>query len=858
MNNNNQMNNKQIIESKDEDGKIIDNNKNENNNDDTEETNEEIIENYPYEFYEETIDNKPNDDSDKFNNQNKKYNNNDSRELEQNKMKSEISDLKQHLEANQQILNINNLNLSQINEKNNNEDVIDFDEESIINLHYKKESKLDKNENINKLNKPTNEEIIESKNIKKEDNNKQIIKHNQTESIDKRVLNGNYKDNYSKKKIEIDYSLDQDEVRDILNLNKENNFIENQSSELPKNDMEKLIINRINTKLLLEDLYEKEKKFKNAYAEYYSKLSETMKNNYFKNILESSNISKEYIKQKNDINIFYSNNNNNYINYIDKNEGCFGVNNMKKNKSESNILFNKNNPYEEYKNSKKIQNMLEKNKNTIVYIRHPTIILSIRKFLNEYNNSIQTRAFTDASKNPLLNYEIFINILNDLYYLEKGSSIYIKLWDFLLTIKSNNKIDNKEEMVIESNVLLLFILLLNGYFNNKKIIDELEIELNWLKFENYEMLIVNNEYIENNFSILIEIRKKNYLMKSKIDENNNINQYNYNSEDISKRNENFLYDNINFNTNNENSNPEFNKIGKNINTNKKDLERQINNINKKLYDFKSSNSSFIIKEISNDKNNNKLKTNKSTSFIKIKNNNKSFNKNLINNSYNNNNILKNTLNENKNKSISKNISRNKHIKYNEYNLLSENINNKNDILISIDEKNIHNDILNKRPSNTNISNNIITKGKSGNYITKIKQNKTDLKKLFKNNEYKDGPLNKRLEEIKRKRNISRSIGKKVKINYEEYNTNIDKNKDINAQIENQQYQLRKHTPQKKKIILYNFMINGKEFTLEHNPEENIEIEIMKLIQKNNLKGISSKYILEKIKMIQKDNSGEIK
>ena len=858
MNNNNQMNNKQIIESKDEDGKIIDNNKNENNNDDTEETNEEIIENYPYEFYEETIDNKPNDDRDKFNNQNKKYNNNDSRELEQNKVKSEISDLKQHPETNQQILNINNLNLSQINEKNNNEDVIDFDEESIINIHYKKESKLDKIGNINKLNKPTNEEIIESKNLKKEDNNKQIIKHNQTESIDKRVLNGNYKDNYSKKKIEIDYSLDQDEVRDILNLNKENNFIENQSSELPKNDMEKLIINRINTKLLLEDLYEKEKKFKNAYAEYYSKLSETMKNNYFKNILESSNISKEYIKQKNDINIFYSNNNNNYINYIDKNEGCFGVNNMKKNKSESNILFNKNNPYEEYKNSKKIQNMLEKNKNTNVYIRHPTIILSIRKFLNEYNNSIQTRAFTDASKNPLLNYEIFINILNDLYYLEKGSSIYIKLWDFLLTIKSNNKIDNKEEMVIESNVLLLFILLLNGYFNNKKIIDELEIELNWLKFENYEMLIVNNEYIENNFSILIEIRKKNYLMKSKIDENNNINQYNYNSEDISKGNENFLYDNINFNTNNENSNPEFNKIGKNINTNKKELERQINNINKKLYDFKSSNSSFIIKEISNDKNNNKLKTNKSTSFIKIKNNNKSFNKNLINNSYNNNNILKNTLNENKNKSISKNISKNKYIKYNEYNLLSENINNKNDILISTDEKNIHNDILNKRPSNTNISNNIITKGKSGNYITKIKQNKTDLKKLFKNNEYKDGPLNKRLEEIKRKRNISRSIGKKVKINYEEYNTNIDKNKDINAQIENQQYQLRKHTPQKKKIILYNFMINGKEFTLEHNPEENIEIEIMKLIQKNNLKGISSKYILEKIKMIQKDNSGEIK
>jgi len=841
------MNNKQIIDSKDKDGKIIDKNENENNNDDSEETNEEIIENYPYEFYEEIIDNEPNDDSDKFENQNIKYKNNDTRELEQNKIQNKISNLKSNSEANQQILNINNLNLNQVKEKNNNEDVIDFDEEGIANTNNKKENKLVRNGNINKLTKPTNEEIIKSKNINKEDNNNEIIKHNQTGSIDKRIFNGNYKD-YSKKGIEINYSLDQDEVRDILNLNKENNIIENQSSELTKNDMEKIIINRINTKILLEDLYEKEKKFKNAYAEYYSKLSETMKNNYFKNILESSNISKEYIKQKNDINIFYSNNNNNYINYIDKNEGSFGINNMKKNKSESNILFNKNNPYEEYKNSKKIQNMFEKNKNTNIYIRHPTIILSIRKFLNEYNNSIQTRAFTDVSKNPLLNYEIFINILNDLYYLEKGSSICIKLWDFLLTIKSNNKNDNKEEMAIESNVLLLFILLLNGYFNNKKIIDELEIELNWLKFENYEMLIINNEYIENNFCNLIEIRKKNYLMKSKIDENKNINQNKCNSENISKGNENILYDNFNFNTNNENSNAD-NRIDKNINTNQKDLEKQINNINKKLYDFKQSNSSYIIKGNSKDKKNHKLKKNKSTSFLKMKNNNKIQIKSLINNSYNNN-ILKNTLNENKNKNKSKNISKNKHIKYNEYNILPENINNKNDILINIAEKNIHDNIINKRLSNASISNNIVTKGKSGNYITKIKQNKTDLKKLFKNNEYKDGLINKRLEEIKKKRNLSRSIGKKVKINYEEYNTNFDKNKDTNTQIENQKYQLRKHTPQKKNSILYNFMINDKEYTLEHNPEENIEIEIMKLIQKNNLKGISSKYILEKIKMIQ--------
>ena len=185
-------------------------------------------------------------------------------------------------------------------------------------------------------------------------------------------------------------------------------------------------------------------------------------------------------------------------------------------------------------------------------------------------------------------------------------------------------------------------------------------------------------------------------------------------------------------------------------------------------------------------------------------------------------------------------------------------NDTKDIQACINIQNVNNNALNKRPSNINISNNLVIKGKSGNYITKVKQNRTDLKKLFKNNEYKDGTLNERLEQIKRQRNKSKSKGAKVQINYEEYNTNLDNNKEKNEQIQKPKYQFRKHTPQKKNVIIYNFVIDDKEYILEHNVEENIEIEILQLIQKNNLAGESTKSILEKIKINQKNISNEIK
>lgn len=348
--------------------------------------------------------------------------------------------------------------------------------------------------------------------------------------------------------------------------------------------------------------------------------------------------------------------------------------------------------------------LIENNKNSNGYMRHPTIILSIRKFLNEYNNSMQNRAFSEASKNPSLNYKIFIDILKDLYYIEQNklsklifedSSLYKNLWDFLVTTKSENINFNKEEITIESNVLLLFILILNGYFSNKKIIEELEIELNWLKFEDYEMLIINNEYIEDNFCNLIEIRKNNYLKKSKLDGKNNKNEY----ANDSKGPEDILSEYFNSYTNNANSNTNFNTISNSINTIKKKFvyssnniddkndnkEKQINSISKQLYAFKPRNSSNIKKESSKDVKNPSSNKTYSLNSLNVVDKTKSQGSNSINaknNNSNNNNVLRNTLNKNLSKSKSKSKSRSKskskskikynHIKYNDYNSLSKN------------------------------------------------------------------------------------------------------------------------------------------------------------------------------------------
>ncbi len=914
------------IEINDEHNKINNKNKNikmYNSNDKLEEIkNNEIIENYPYEFFEEENINNIKDNK---------------------KLQYIISDTEPQPEPDQPLETLHqyiNLELNKNKEKKSkNEDVIDFDDESIfvtndksegnnMNLNLNKKDNL-KNNNLKSINQINLNFEKNDKNQKYENEN--IISNihlsiNSTE-IKKEKENIN-KDNNKETNI-INYSLDQEEIADILNLDKKTkekqdnkinglNINENQNIILGNEELSKIILNK--TKLL-QDLYEKEMKYKNAYKEYCKQLSETMNNDYFKDkdILEKVNINSNnninayntvYNNEKNkinndylihhqtntinDINIFCLNNNNsnNYLNFNEpksqtfelknnKNINMSNINNIKQANSEP-YFNNMTSAYEQYKkvklNKMALNKDKKKNKINSDYIRHPTIILSIRKFLNEYNISVQNKVKMEFNKNPDFNYETYIDILNDLNYIDKKKlaqmyfiniSIYKNIWNFLLKIK-NQKIKN-EEYNLESNLLLIFLLLLNGFFNNIKIIDELEIELSWLKFENYEQLIMKNDYIEENYKELIDIRKNNLLMKANL--NNlfiiNDNQKKYESENNSKGPDDVLSEYFNSYTNN-NINVGYNTISHKI-KNKKEkkiynysanklLEKKshkqkkinTNNINNKLYAFKPrNNSSLKINNLNQDLSKS-LKKNKSYSSSKL---NKVLDINQLQLEKIDNIIINNEIRKEKNlkrNKLKKNILKTNNINYNEFYNLSKVKDDLNDIHINA----FINNQLSKKPSNKNIIINNLIKGKSGNYSNKVKQNRTDLKKLFKNNEYKDGPINERLEKIKRQRQSSKPKGVKIQINYEEY-TNLDKFKDKN---ENQKpkYQFKKHIPQKKSNIFYNFKINEKEYVLEHKSDENIEIEIMQLMQKNNISGISAKSILEKIKFSQKINSSEIK
>jgi hypothetical protein len=816
-------------------------------NEDIEE--DEIIENYPYESYEEEI-------------------TNDTQKEEKNIKNYEeyiIEDAEPQPEPDQTIdINVNKLGIE------NNEDVIDFDEDNDIYALNKNENNIKVLEISNKDEKSLQlENLIKNKNKDNKSNNEFLNNQNDKEDI---IIN---------------YSYDHEEIMDILNLNKEKKILNvNKKNEEIKN----LILNQANTKKLLDEIYEKEMKFKTAYAEYYSKLAETMNNNnYFQKLVnnpinktpnnnEKSIINKDFLIHQqtntiNDINIIClnnNNNNNNYLNFNDQNKNIYENNNNQiiKDNNLKNELFNSNNSnqkinnaYEEYKKSK-INKNIENDKNSInnEYIRHPTIILSIRKFLNEYNISIQNRACDEFSKNPLLNYELYIDMLNDLYYIDQNklpqiyfinTSIYKQLWNFLIGLKNNGQMINNEDFCLESNFLLMFLLILNGFFNNKKIISELEIELKWLNFEKYEILIKNTEYIDQNFGELIEIRKNNILLKSNFSNNlliiNNI-QKKYENENNSKGPEELLSDY--FNNHSKNVNLDNNLLEydinnanveefKNYSANKfienNKHKKIISNINKQLYDFKPRNNSNVKKKDINIDKINTIKKNRSTNSLHVK---KIIDLAKISND--------NEINKevSKEKTIKRNKIRNKilnKINYNELYNLSKNKDEINDIHVN---HFVNNNPINQKTSIKNLSGNISTKRKSGNYSNIIKQNRTDLKKLFKNN---DGTINERYEQIKRQRNgNSKQKVQKVQINYEEY-TNLDKFKDKNEQNLKHKFQFRKHIPQKKNNIVYNFKIEDKEYELEHNTDENIEIEIMQLIQKNNITGISVKSILEKIK-----------
>jgi len=104
------------------------------------------------------------------------------------------------------------------------------------------------------------------------------------------------------------------------------------------------------------------------------------------------------------------------------------------------------------------------------------------------------------------------------------------------------------------------------------------------------------------------------------------------------------------------------------------------------------------------------------------------------------------------------------------------------------EINRSNNQLNKRNDNSKL--------KTRNYYNKIKQNRTDLLKLFKNNKYKEGTINEKYEEIKRQRQGNSKSKGKIKINYENV-ININK---IDKDKNNEENQKHKFHFKKKNLI----------------------------------------------------------
>ena len=207
-----------------------------------------------------------------------------------------------------------------------------------------------------------------------------------------------------------------------------------------------------------------------------------------------------------------------------KNDNTSNKNQPKLTKKEIDELTNKLHYEGELLKVKKQAMISEELANNPIYhnfskdkLSRSSIIILIKKFLYEYSTAVKNNTYIDAIKNPKINYEQYIDILKDLYYIEKDAlpedyleedTMYKELWNKL------TKFSKGPENSLESNILLLYILELNGFFRNEKIIKELEPEIHWIKLGDYEELIANAKFIEENWDDL-KMRKIENIKKLK-------------------------------------------------------------------------------------------------------------------------------------------------------------------------------------------------------------------------------------------------------------------------------------------------------------------------------------------------------
>ena len=530
--------------------------------------------------------------------------------------------------------------------------------------------------------------------------------------------------------------------------------------------------------------------------------------------------------------------------------------------------------------------------NSYQKLNRSSIFILIKKLLYEYSKSIKKNTFVDYTQNPKLNYEQFIDILKDLYYLENDAlpeeyldsdTMYKELWNKLTQFSKG------PENSIESNVLLLYLLELNGYFNNEKILNELGKEMYWIKLEDYDDLIANAKYIEDNWDDFKMARVYNIRklkLEGKYNPIHNEDIFNIDNENLNnkKTNESF-YNNINNNSNhylttmkgttnyhmihgynlkNKNNDINFTNEPSKIVENKK-TSTSINNIAhknlKNRVTLKESYNALNEKrkiEIENKKNDEEKKMKEICTFKPQINHN--INKSIFSN------IVKVELPRNK---------RNKKDNSNINSLTQTNINNFNDNNNNLNNNTISNTI----PNQLNENNNIILEDKNKNLIKRdnhnflsikdlrpkkkhsqspklkngkknknngMKRNKSSMQKMFDNNPLKeDKTINNKIKKTKESNNCGKihnqyyNYVSPMRFDIEHHNKHegigLNIIRDINAKLRTQN------------VIFYNIKINDQTKTLKYIEGEDLKLSVMNFVRKNKLPEEVTNIILTKIK-----------
>ena len=515
----------------------------------------------------------------------------------------------------------------------------------------------------------------------------------------------------------------------------------------------------------------------------------------------------------------------------------------KKNSNEESI----NNSYNNYSSEK---------------LTHSSIIILIKKLLFEYCTSIMKSAYSDYMQNPKINYEQYIDVLKDLYYLEKDAlpedyleedSMYKELWNKLIQF-STAPVNS-----IESNVLLLYILELNGFFSNDKILKELENELYWIKLQEYDDLIANAKYIEENWDDLKKI-KIDIIKRLKLEGKYSPIHYEALYSDNSVISGNIINSNLNvssiLNNDNTSTNHYLTTLKGNTNyhfihgynSNKKGNENSILRFSKNLSDKNEENKhcSFSISNLSNKNIKNRvplkdsykdLVEKKKSQIENMKKDKEEKLKEIC--------TFKPQINTVNKKIFSKEIK----IELPKYKL-NKSMNLYHNSITQENNKNSGNNIFNQNQNaiivdnqtKNNNTNGIINDKKSTNKKA-LKRNKSSLQKMFKDNPLKeDKSLNEKIEKLKmtkfkemEKYNFPPPMRFDIEYpsKFESIGININREENMKQRTHN--------------VIFYNIKVNEKIKTLKYIEGDDLKLTVINFVNKNKLPEEVTDIILTKIK-----------